>query len=206
MARMMTMEYNSDFRQLQVKNTLNAMLGKNMSAHEISNTLEVLTQIIDLMKRLSHHCQPQFRSDANEINYLRKAIIFLSMAMTPIVNIITAKYSLSGFQMALREHLQLQNEVKMVPASSIRSRFTKKDVHYQQYGKNLKLLQKYGRAVNPPLKSRPPALGSFAESRRKRICHRCKQTWRPEHHCAPGSIRRYVLDRFKDGDAAVDIV
>ena len=207
MAQMMVMEYNSDSRQLQVQGMLETLrLEKHMSEHEVSSPSEGLTQIIDLIERLTPQCQPQFRSDANKINYLRKAVMGFSWAMTPIGNIITAKYSFNGFVTALREHLQLENEVKMTPVSSS-THYTDGGTYHQQYGRRPKFVQKHGNPIPSSTRSRPPPPpGSFAESRRKGICHRCKKQWTPGHRCQPGSIRSYVRDRFKNGDAAVHIV
>ena len=194
-ARIMTGEYNSDSRQLQVQGMLETLrLDKHMSEHEVSSSSEGLTQIIDLIERLSPQCQPQFRSDENKINYLRKAVMGFSWAMIPTGNIITAKYSFNGFVTALREHLQLENEVKMAPASA-NTHYADGGNYHQQYGRRQKLVQKHVK----------PAHWN-AESRRKGLCHRCKNKWSPGHRCQPGSIRNYVRDPFKNGDAAVHIV
>ena len=207
MARMMVREYNSDSHQLQVQGMLETLrLDKHKSEHEVSSPSEGLTQIIDLIERLTPQCQPQFRSDANKINYLRKAVMGFSWAMTPIGNIITAKYSFNGFVTALREHLQPESELKMAPVSA-NTHCTDGGTYHQQYGRRPKFVQKHGMPTHSGSSSRAPAPpGSFAESRRKGTCHRCKKQWTPGHRCQPGSIRSYVRDRFKNGDAAVHIV
>ena len=121
-------------------------------------------------------------------------------------SIITAKYSFNGFVTALHEHLQLENEVKMAPASA-NTHYADGGTYHQQYGSRQKLVQKHGKSAHSNASSRaPPPPGSFAESRRKGLCHRCKTKWSPGHRCQPGSIRNYVRDRFKNGDAAVHIV
>ena len=104
MAKMMVLEYNSDARQLQFQGRLET-LRLHMSEEDVSSPSKGLTQIIDIIERLTPQCQPQFRSDANKITYLRKAVMGFSWAMTPIGNIITAKYTFNGFVTALREHL-----------------------------------------------------------------------------------------------------
>ena len=207
MGRMMTGKYTSDSRQLQVQGMLETLrLDKHMSEHEVSSSSEGLTQIIDLIERLTPQCQPQFRSDANKINYLRKAIMGFSWAMVPIGNIITANYSFNGFVTALRGHLQPENEVKMARASA-NTHYADGGTYHQQYGRRPKLVQKHEKPAHSNASSRaPPPPGSFAEIRRKGLCHRCKNKWSPEHRCQPGSIRNYVRDRFKNGDAAVHIV
>ena len=181
-------------------------LDKHMSEYEVSSHSEGLTQIIDLIERLTPQCQLQFRSDANKINYLRKAVMGFSWAMTPIGNIITAKYYFNGFITALREHLQTENEVKMVPASAS-TQYNVGGTYQQQYGRRPKFVQKHGNPNFSSTRSRPlPLAGSFAESRQKGICHRCKKQWTPGHRCQPGSICSYVRGRFKNGDAAVHFV
>ena len=133
MAKIMVDEYNSDSRQLQVQGMLETLRSERyMAEKEISSHSDGLTKIISLIERLTPQCQPQFRSDSNKINYLRKAVLGFKWAMTPVGNIVTARYSFNGFVTALREHLQLEAEVSQttgnrllhpirIPVSSINS-------------------------------------------------------------------------------------
>ena len=209
MADMMVKEYNSDARQLQVQGMLETLrLDKYMAEHDISSHSEGLTKLVDVIERLTPQCQPQFRSDANKINYLRKAVLGFNWSMTPIGNIITAKYTFNGFVTALREHLQLESEVSLANPLGGSRRVPPESTFHQQYGRNPKFVRKHG----PPGSrqkswNKPRATSStFEESRRKGICHMCKQKWHPGHRCKSGFIHGYVRDRFKKGDSAVHIV
>ena len=144
MAKMMVLEYNSEARQLQVQGRLETLrLERHMSEQDVSSPSEGLTQIIDILERLTPQCQPQFLSDANKFINLRKAVMGFSWAMTPIGNIITAKYKFNGFATALREYLQLDSEVKMSSISAAGSNFVKDGTYHQQYGRHPKFVQKY---------------------------------------------------------------
>lgn len=114
MADMMVKEYNSDARQLQAQGTLeNLRMDKHMAEHGISTHSDGLTELADVIERLTPQCQPQLRSDANKINYLRKAVVGFNWSKTLIGNIITAKHALNGLVAALRERLQLESEVTL---------------------------------------------------------------------------------------------
>ena len=209
MARMMVKEYNSDARQLQVQGILETLrLDKYMAEQGLTSPSEGLTKLVDLIERLTPQCQPQFRSDANKINYLRKAVLGFNWSMVPIGNIITAKYSFNGFVTALREHLQLENEVNVANPSFNGSRLNPVDgTFHSQYGRNPKHVRKYAPPVSRSKNHRSDSSSStFEESRRKGICHVSKLKWRPGHRCKPGSVHGYVRDRFKKGDSAVHIV
>ena len=67
--------------------------------------------------------------------------------MTPIGNIITAIYTFNGFVTALREHIQLESEVKMSSISAAGSKFVKDGTYHQQYGRHPKFFQKYGTPI-----------------------------------------------------------
>ena len=146
MARMMIREYNSDARQLQVQGRLDTLrLDKCMAEHQITSHSEGLTKIVDLIERLTPQCQPQFRSGANKISYLRKAVLGFNWAMVPIGNIITAKYSFNSFVTALREHLQVENEVSLSNSSAVGSfKETLNGTFHQRYGRHPKQVRKYG--------------------------------------------------------------
>lgn len=46
-----------------------------MSKHGIISQSEDLTKVVDLIERFTPQFQPHFRSHANNINYLRKAVL-----------------------------------------------------------------------------------------------------------------------------------
>lgn len=46
-----------------------------MAENEITSRSEGLSKLVDTTERLTAQCQPQFRSDANKTNSLRKAVI-----------------------------------------------------------------------------------------------------------------------------------
>lgn len=54
--------------------------------------------------------------------------------MTPIGNIITAKYSFNGFVTVFQERLKLENELKLFPTSTD-THFTNNGTYYQRYGR-----------------------------------------------------------------------
>lgn len=119
-------------------------------------------------------CQPQFRSDGNKINHLHKDVLGFSRAMSPIGNILTAKYTFNGFVTALREHLQLDSRVNVSNTSAGGSHFLKDNTHRQQYGRHSKSVQKYSsstRLTTDHQISQSP--DSFSESRCEGICRRC---------------------------------
>lgn len=112
MAKMVIEEYNSEAKQLQVQSILkNLHFDRCMTETETSNQSEGVLQLVDVIERLMPQCQPQFRSGANNITFLRRAVIAFKWAMTPIGSIITAKYTFTSFVNALREHLQLDSEL-----------------------------------------------------------------------------------------------
>ena len=85
--------------------------------------------------------------------------------MTPIGNIITAMYTFNGFVTALREHLQLESEVKMSSISAAGSNFVKECTYHQHYGRHPKFFQKYETSTRlKPNHRVPQSSDSFSES------------------------------------------
>ena len=213
MAEMMVKEYNSDARQLQVQGTLEILrLDKYMTEHEITDVSDGLTKIVNLIENLTPQCQPQFRSDSNKIVYLRKAVLGHEWAKGPISNIISSRYSFNGFVTALRESIQLQNELSLVTTTPDATHISSlEDTHYQQYGRLPKFVRKHN---GPQRNNRSLSRGasrrqfsrSFEESRRRSECHKCGEHWHPGHRCRSGAIRDYVRERLKSGEASVHIV
>ena len=143
MAAMISGEYNRDSRQLQVRGLLETLLLDNqMYEHGVSSPSGGLTHIIDLLELFTLQCQPQFRSVANKINYLWKAVMGFSWAMTPIGNIITANYTFHSFVTAPKVHLKLENEARMSSYSAGGTHFLGDGTYHQQYGTNPKFVNK----------------------------------------------------------------
>lgn len=107
-----------------------------MTENEITSQSEGLSKLVDMIERLAPQCQPQFCSDVNKTNYLRKALIGFKWAMTPIRNIITAKYTFNGFVTALREHLQLDNELSSFSSLHGVRQSPREGTFFQRYGRN----------------------------------------------------------------------
>ena len=139
-----------------------------------------------------------------------------SWSKTPISNIVTAQYSFNGFITALREHMQLEEEIQSVSGrpTSIRHSHAN-DTFVQQYGRNLKYVQKYPpqreyrgtQLLNAERAKNDPSSGrTFEESRRWNECHKCRVPWRPGHRCKSGSIRHQVRQRLNNSDSAVHIM
>ena len=209
MGNMMLREYNSDARQLHVQGILEGLrLKKLMEENGITNISEALTKIINLIEELTPQCQPQFRSDANKISYLRKAVLSYEWAKGPISNIITARYTFNSFVTALRESIQLNNEINLVSHSPESTHLSlAENTHYQQYGRHPKFVRKYEpsqRSGKAPYRRLPSR--SFEESRRRNECHKCGDRWSPRHRCRPGAIREHVRERLRNGASSVHIV
>lgn len=94
-----------------VPKTLNLVLVKLRILQQTIINSDGFTKRVDLMEILKLQCQSHFRSDANKINYLCKAVLSFSWDLITIRNIIAAKYSFNSFFKVLREHIQLKNEV-----------------------------------------------------------------------------------------------
>lgn len=67
---------------------------------------------MELIDRLTPQCRPQFRSEENKINFLRSAVVCIKWAMIPVGSITSAKYTFNQLVTALREHLQLDLEIR----------------------------------------------------------------------------------------------
>ena len=132
MANMMLREYNSDARQLHVQGRLEGLRWQEfMLEHDITNPSDGLTNIINVIEELTPHCQPQFRSDSLKIAYFRKAVIGLEWFKGPISSIISSRCTFNSFFTALRESIQLENEIRL-SSNSIDSKLLSEKVatHY----------------------------------------------------------------------------
>lgn len=103
--RIITQEYLSDARQLQVKSLLeNSRLCTFMKDKGISDVATGLSKLVDHINELSPQCPPHFRSDAHKIDILRKAVAeYQSWSCTPIQSIISLNTYYNGFVTSLHE-------------------------------------------------------------------------------------------------------
>ena len=209
LANMMIREYNSDARQLHVQGILEGLrLRKFMVEHEITNVSEGLTKLINIIEELTPQCQPEFRTNAHKISFLRKAVLGYEWAKGPISNIITSRYTFNAFVTALRESIQLENEINLVSRPSAQTLLpATEDTHYQRYGRNPRSVRKFGPTQRDGRNNfrRIPAR-TFEEARRRNECHKCGARWSPGHRCRPGAIRQHMRERLKDGESAVHLV
>ena len=89
MVDVMTKEYVSDARQLQVKTTLEMLrLRSFMQDEDISDESSGLLKLVKHINELPPQCPPNFRSDAHKISYLRRAVAeYQDWSRIPIANI-----------------------------------------------------------------------------------------------------------------------
>lgn len=99
--------------------------------------------LVDMIDRLTPQCQPHLRSNANKTTVLRKAVIGLKWAMTPIENITAVKYTFEGFVIALREHLQLDKKLPSSRSVHDGMQRSYEDPLSQRYGRNPKHVSKH---------------------------------------------------------------
>ena len=185
MAEMMTKEFNSNARQIQVYGILSKLrINSIMTEHELTSFTVGLTKIVSMIEEMAPQCPPHFRSEPHKIGYLRSAVLGHSWSKTPISNIVTAQYSFNGFITSLREHMQLEEEIQTVSRRPTGIRHSQpEDTFVQQYGRNPKYVHKYppqgeyrgvqsfnaGRASNSPSSGR-----TFEESGRRNECRKCR--------------------------------
>ena len=149
---------------------------------------------------------PEVPIRSKQDSYLRKEFMGQSWATSPIGNIITSQYTFNAFVTSLREHLQLANEIKLASQNTERSFDTRAErTLFQQYGRHPKSVQKYPmiQAKNPHKRDTQM---SFEESRKRSLCHKCGDHWKPGHRCRPGSIRKFFHERMRKGESAVHLM
>ena len=145
MAQMMTKDFNSNARQIQVYGIISKLhITSVMAEHEISSFTVGLNKTVSIIEEMSPQCPPHFRSEPHRIGHHRNAVLGHSWSKTPISNIVTAQYSFNGFIKALREHMQRKEKIQNVSGrpTSIRHSHAD-DTFVQQYGRNPKYVQKY---------------------------------------------------------------
>lgn len=94
------------------------------------------------MDGLSPKCPPHFRTEAHKIRYLRSAVIGISRAKQPISDIGTSKYTFTSLITALKERLQLEEEIKNAN-KSLDIRLVEEETIYNRYARDPKLVKKY---------------------------------------------------------------
>ena len=119
-----------------------------------------MSKIVTIIESMTPQCPPHFRSEPHKITYLRNAVLGQQWARTPISNIVTAQYTFNGFVTALRESMQLEEEIKS--ARSDHRRPPPNCTFIQHYGSNPGTLgnqSKDGRtkSIRPP--TRFPNMG-----------------------------------------------
>lgn len=95
-----------------------------MATHSLSSESEGLTKIFVYIESLSPQCPHDFRSDENNIRFLRSAVIDHEWALAHIRRIVTHHYKFTAFLTALNESLQISQERMIVQVTSISTRFS----------------------------------------------------------------------------------
>lgn len=119
LAHVMLREYNSDDCHLGIQSELEILtIEQFMVDHNITDVAVKLTKIFKHIKTLTPQCPPNFRTEINQIRFLRHAVLMQSWATKVVATITSTKYATT----ALREQLQLEVEKKsrgshLVPSS-----------------------------------------------------------------------------------------
>lgn len=176
-----------------------------MTKYELNSFSEALTKTVTIIELMAPQCPPHFRSEPHKITYLKNAVIGQHWSRIPISNIVTSHFTFNGFVTALRESMQLEEEIKSARSDGTPSRSS--GTFFQQYGRNprvVRTLKQGNRNVRvqngtSPLADKDPSYRSFAESRRRNECHRCRARWAPGHKFQSGAIRNQVRHRMRNG-------
>ena len=147
MASLTIREYNSDACQLQVRGRLETLrLRSYMHENNLTDVSEGLSKLVEQIDDLSPQCRPSFRSDANKIEFLRKAVAeFEDWSRLPIQNIMFRQFSFNGFVTALHEAIQNLKELHLLTGKRIdglqllspnTGHSDIQDTFVQQYGRN----------------------------------------------------------------------
>lgn len=157
-AELMRRKYDSDSRQLQIQSTLECLnFDTFMSEKSLASHSEGLAKLVEDIEQLTTQCPQGFRSDANKIRFLRKAVLHCEWALAPIRNIVSHRYEFHSFVTALHESLQLSNELKNARSDSYGTHviddMDTDETHYQRYGRNPRDVLKHG--PTDPLRGNP---------------------------------------------------
>lgn len=160
---------------------------------------------MESIKRPASQHRQQFRSDANKLNYLCKAVTGFKWATVPSGNVITAQYTFNVFVAAPRKHFQLPDEANLSEISPVNMNRTVVKTLCQRYGRNPEFVRKQERVAQRALNNKPGEL-IFEECCRKTLCIVCGQKWSLGHPCRPEVTRNFVRIRSRTGDFAILLV
>ena len=213
MVDVMTKEYVSDARQLQVKATLEMLrLRSFMQDEDISDVSSGLSKLVKHINELSPQCPPDLRSDAHKVDYLRRAVAeYQDWPRIPIANITSQRYSYNSFVTTLHESIQNLKQLRSLLGSNESPSQTGilsegRDniaTHMSRYGRPPRFVSHKNRS--PTQHNR--LSDSFKGARRLNLCVKCgASNWSPKHRCAPGAVQKHTHDRVKRGESSVHIV
>ena len=124
-ASQMRRHYNSETRKLQNQSEMDSLeLTSFMHKHGVTDLNDGLTKIVNHINALAPQLPAGFGDDAHKTRYLRRAVLGHTFAQQPIAQITSARYTFTQFQTALKESLQLREEL---------SRARAPDMNYGQY-------------------------------------------------------------------------
>ena len=101
-----------------------------MHKNDVTDLGDVLTKLVNHINALTPQLPAGFGDDAHKTRYLRRAVIGHSFAQQPIAQITSARYTFTQFTAALKEFLQLREELSQRTCARnelrpIRPRFTR---------------------------------------------------------------------------------
>ena len=118
-AAQMRRHYNSETRKLQNQSEMDSLnLTAFMNKHQITDLGEGLTKIVNHINALAPQLPTGFGDDAHKTRYLRRAVLGQPFAQQPISQITSARYSFTQLTTALKENLQLREELSRASSSS----------------------------------------------------------------------------------------
>ena len=213
MVDVMTKEYVSDARQLQVKATLEILpLRSFMQDEDISDVSSGLSKLFEHINELSPQCPPDFRSDAHKVDYLRKAVSeYQNCSRIPIADITSQRYSDNSFVTTLHESIQNLKQVRSLLGSDespSQTRIVSEGreniaTRMLQYGRHPRFVSHKNRSSTQNNR----LSDSFKEALRLNLWVKYGASkWSPKHRCAPGAVQKHTHDRLKRGESSVHIV
>ena len=119
-ATQMRRHYNSETKKLQLQSEVDGLdLMVFMQKNHISDIAEGLTRLVDHINALGPQLPQGFGDDAHKTRYLRRAVMGLKFAQQPISQLTTARYTFTQFTTALKESLQLMEELTRARAQEL---------------------------------------------------------------------------------------
>ena len=116
----MRRHYNSETKKLQLQSEMDGLdIMTFMQKYHITDTAEGLTRLVDHINALAPQLPQGFGDDAHKTRYLRRAVMRLSFAQQPISQLTTARYTFKQFTTALKESLQLMEELTRARAQEL---------------------------------------------------------------------------------------